>query len=64
MNHMKRQPAFVFSILILLSVALISQVFAQSEQAAGGVELNAGTSEQWGEHLVTGDGMSLSLIHI
>ena len=58
---MKRQPAFALSILLVTTVALISHAIAQSDQATSSAELTAATSEQWGEHLVTGDGMSVYL---
>lgn len=43
----------------LLGVVLISQVVAQD--AASGPSLDVATSEEWGEHLVTADGMSVYL---
>lgn len=48
-------PAILFG-----AVALLSQVFAQAGDDAAAT-LSLGTSEEWGEHLVNADGMSVYL---
>lgn len=59
---MKKTYAALLLSLLLGAVALVSQVFAQDGAGEGASEtLALGATEEWGSHLVTGDGMSVYL---